>query len=44
MSYFIDDTASPNLFLSEREAGTFDDFERNDYESIGCLIFVLDVA
>lgn len=44
MTYFIEDTASPNLFLSMREAGTFDDFEPNDCESVGYLIFGLDVA
>lgn len=41
----IKDTASPNLFLSVTEARTFDDFEAgDDYESIGYLIFGLDIA
>lgn len=44
MSYFLEDTVNPNLFLSVREARAFDDFEPNDCESTGCLIFGLDVA
>lgn len=45
MSYFLEDTANPNLFLSVREARTFDDFEpSDDYKSIGYLIFELDIA
>lgn len=44
MRYFIEGTANPNLFLSVRDSGTFDDFEPNGCESVGCLIFGLDVA